>query len=111
MAKDDYYVIVYQVLSYLYQTLKKGEDVDPDELKPGKLFDINEKYWLYIFENMQEEGLIKGFEFREYIGHQNYISLQNVQITPAGIGYLSENRFIAKAERFFKSMKEITPFV
>lgn len=111
MAKDDYYVIVYQVLSYLYQTLKRGEDVDPDQLKPETLFGINPKYWLYIFENMQEEGLIKGFENKEYIGGQRRISLERIQITPAGIGYLSENRFIAKAERFFKSVKDITPFV
>ena len=29
MAKDDYFVIVYQILSYLYQRLKNGEPVDP----------------------------------------------------------------------------------
>ena len=28
MAKDDYFVIVYQILSYLYQRLKRGESVD-----------------------------------------------------------------------------------
>lgn len=111
MAKDDYYVIVYQVLSYLYQALKKGEDVDPAQLTPEKLFGIPSKYWLYIFQSLQDEGLIKGFEYKVYIGGQQRISLDRVQITPAGIGYLSENRFIAKAERFFKSVKDITPFV
>ena len=28
MAKDDYYVIVYQILAYLYRCLKEGENVD-----------------------------------------------------------------------------------
>jgi hypothetical protein len=28
MAKNDYYVLVYRVLMYLYNCLKKGEDVD-----------------------------------------------------------------------------------
>lgn len=28
MAKDDYHVIVYQILAYLYQCLKKGEQVN-----------------------------------------------------------------------------------
>lgn len=28
MAKDDYFVIVYKILSYLYVQLKSGEDVD-----------------------------------------------------------------------------------
>lgn len=28
MARDDYYVIVYQILSYLYCRLKAGESID-----------------------------------------------------------------------------------
>ena len=32
MAKDDYQVIVYQILSYLYNCLKKGIDIEPDYL-------------------------------------------------------------------------------
>ncbi len=28
MAKDDYHVIVYQIIAYLYQCLKNGNDVD-----------------------------------------------------------------------------------
>lgn len=28
MAKDDYYVIVYKILAYLYVQLKKGESVE-----------------------------------------------------------------------------------
>ena len=30
MAKDDYFVIVYKILSYLYVKLKSGEDVNPN---------------------------------------------------------------------------------
>lgn len=109
MTKDDYYVIVYQILSYLYQCLKKGKDVDVSLLSPEKLFGINEKYWLYIFENMQDEELIRGVEYKEYIGGTTFC-IDDIQITPTGIGYLSENRFIAKAEKFFKTAKEIIPF-
>ena len=29
MAKDDFHVIAYQILSYLYQSLKRGEMVSP----------------------------------------------------------------------------------
>lgn len=110
MAKDDYYVIVYQILSYLYRCLKSGTDVDVSRLSPQMLYGISRKYWLYIFENMQEEGLIRGFEHREYIGGES-VSIDSIQITPEGIGYLSENRFIAKAEKFLKAAKETIPFV
>ena len=30
MAKDDYFVIVYKILSYLYVKLKSGEDTNPN---------------------------------------------------------------------------------
>ena len=33
MAKDDYYVIVYQILTYLYQCLKSGKEVAPNTQK------------------------------------------------------------------------------
>lgn len=111
MAKDDYYVIVYQILSYLYQCLKQGKDADPEELKPRKLFDINERYWLYIIEHMQSEGLIEGFEKKEYINNQVAYDLENIQITPEGIGYLLDNNFISKAKEFLKDAKSIIPFV
>ena len=111
MAKDDYYVIVYQILSYLYQCLKAGKDIDPEELMPGKLFGINERYWLYILEHMQGEGLIEGFEKRRYINDQIIYETDKIQITPAGIGYLLDNNFIKKAREFLKDVKSIVPFV
>ena len=33
MAKDDYHVIVFRILSYLYKQLKTGEAPDPDMLR------------------------------------------------------------------------------
>ena len=43
MAKDDYFVIVYQILAYLYRKLKDGEPVDPDMLHhDSSILKINE---------------------------------------------------------------------
>ena len=59
MAKDDYHVIVYQILSYLYQQLKRGYSANPDCLRnDGKLFSIPEKYWEYIIYNLAKDELI-----------------------------------------------------
>lgn len=30
MAKDDYFVIVYKILAYLYMKLKNGEEIEPE---------------------------------------------------------------------------------
>jgi len=46
MAKDDYYVIVYNILAYLYIQLKNGEKVNPGLLKADcNYLNINESYW------------------------------------------------------------------
>jgi hypothetical protein len=53
MAKDDYHVIVYKILAYLYSCLKKGENPEKEYLLcDGALFNINHTYWLYIIKNL-----------------------------------------------------------
>lgn len=113
MARDDYYVIAYQILSYLYQCLKSGKDVDPKMLEHNsRLLQVNEKYWTYIIYNLAEEGYINGVDFIEIDG-QNlpYVScLEDCMITPQGIEYLCENSSIKKAFHYLKEIKEIVPF-
>lgn len=113
MAKDDYYVIVYKVLAYLYTQLKSGELVDPKMLShDGRLFQINESYWLYILENMQEQGFIKNIRFtKAWQGTVLIDDLDQCQITPAGIGYLLDNDLLSKAKQWLKEAKEIVPFI
>lgn len=49
MAKDDYPVILYQVLAYLYNCLKKDIPVEEEYLEAqGKLFRINTNYWRFV---------------------------------------------------------------
>ena len=63
MARDDYHVIVYQILAYLYTQLKAGNPVDGNLLKhDGPYFQINERYWQYIMVNLLTSGLISGVE-------------------------------------------------
>ena len=113
MAKDDYHVIVYKMLAYLYVQLKAGEDIDPRCLAhDGLLFQINERYWTYIMENLVKSGLVEGLDILRPWGDAVIIDgLRDCRITPAGIEYLCSNSFLAKAKRFLKEAKEITPFV
>lgn len=112
MTKDDYFVVVYQVLAYLYKTLKEGEEVNEELLKPeSKYLKINEKYWSYIIENMLSDGYIRGVSLTFAMGHQlvDY-DLSKCQITPKGIEYLCDNSTLKKAYRFLKEAKSIVPF-
>ena len=115
MARDDYHVIVYQVLAYLYQCLKKGNPVDISMLKPGSLLlkELNEHYWAYIIYNMSETGFIDGVVFARLDGMRtpHPVDLKDCYITPQGIEYLCDNSFMEKAKAFLKDVKEVTPFI
>lgn len=113
MAKNDYFVIVYQILSYLYQRLKKGEAVEKTMLShDGPLFSVNKKYWAYIMYHLQDSGLVEGIVFVRMDGLEipYAAQLEECSITPAGISYLCDNSFMEKAKKFLKDIKEIVPF-
>lgn len=110
MAKDDYYFIVYQILSYLYKCLKDGKDADPQELLPGRLYDINQKYWEYIIEHLQEGGLVEGMSISHYIDGSVGLG-KGCLITPKGIAYIFDNNLMAKAKKIVNKAIEIAPLV
>ena len=113
MAKDDYHVIVYQILAYLYTKLKAGEPVDGNMINhDSQYLGINRQYWLYIIDNMLEQGLITGPVITNPWGKETIVSgLEDTQITPHGIEYLCDNAFLEKAKQFLKDIKAIVPFV
>jgi len=112
MARDDYYVIVYSILAYLYTQLKNGEKVNPDLLKAdSKYLNINESYWLYILEHLIKSGYIENATItKAWENETAYINLDNCRITPEGIDYLCNNNLMAKAKEFLKDVKAIVPF-
>jgi len=119
MAKDDYHVIVYQILAYLYQCLKSGKDVDPKMLGVNSDYfavngqEINKRYWAYIMYNLTQSGLIDGIVFADIdnLKYPHPVNLSDCMITPIGIEYLTDNSFLAKAKEFLKDVKAIAPFI
>ena len=112
MAKDDYYVIVYQILAYLYQCLKNGHKPDVSLIEYGGHYcPVNKLYWTYVMEHLQAEGYIEGLDFARDIntGTTEVVGLEYIQITPAGIGYLLDNNLIAKAKRVAKDIADFIP--
>lgn len=113
MAKNDYYVIVYKILAYLYSRLKSGLPIEPEMLMyDGGMFQINRTYWVYIIQNMVDQGYIRGILNAE-AGNGYYIKeqLSGCEITPKGIDYLCDNNLLEKAKNFLKDIKDITPFI
>lgn len=103
MAKDDYNIITYKVLAYLYGIFKRKITYDHDVFsKLISLDEINEQYFSDILRNLQMEGYIQGVSFtkawdNEFILISDY---SDMIITHKGIQYLSENNSM-------KQIKEI----
>lgn len=69
MVANDYHVILYQILAYLYECLKDGKEVSLDALDKYKAdLMLNDKYWEYILKHLVEEGLVEGIGKVSIIG-------------------------------------------
>lgn len=106
MAANDYHVIVYQILAYLYECLKEGRDVSLDALDKYKEdLMLKGKYWNYILRHLTEEGLVEG------IGKVPMLNslkpglkfTSESAITPYGISFLLEEPIMEKAKNAIKS--------
>lgn len=113
MAKDDYHVIVYQILAYLYECLKKGKKVNGNMLEAtSPIIMVNDNYWKYIICNLLKQGFIENVTVTNVYGGDCIISdLDLAQITPIGIEYLCSNSFMSKAKRFAKDIASIAPLL
>lgn len=101
MAKDDYFVIAYKLLTVLYVALKNGKAISDDQLK-----ELSEgipfEYWEYILKTLSEEGYIVGVVPISSLSGDS-IKIDNLQITPKGIEYLQDN---SKMQKIKEALKE-----
>lgn len=94
MAKDDYYVIAYKILVYLYACLKRRIIFNREAFYKAIGKDhINEEYLTDVYRMMTKEGLIKGLSFTKAWGDVYVLSTdeERARITPQGIQYLQDN--------------------
>ena len=105
MAKDDYFVIAYKILKYLYECLKQGKQPDMGVLD-ADFFSVGSQYWGYIIRNLHEEGYLAGVAVLD----GGFAGIRpDVEITPKGIQYLEENSMFRKVKETIKDIREIMP--
>jgi len=98
MSKDDYYVIAYRLLTYLYACLKKGKFADPPVLSAA-YFEIGVPYFGYIVHNLHADGYISGVDVIATRAEAKAVRIAaDINITPKGILYLSETPIFQKAK-------------
>lgn len=112
MAKDDFHVIVYRILNYLYKSFKSGIFVDSDVLNENAL-EINEKYFNDTLTELFENGYIKGIEPKDVKNKsfEKYTITKDTSITMKGIEYLTSSDCIYKAKKFYMGTLPKVPFI
>lgn len=94
MAKDDYDVIVYRILVYLYACMKRKIMYEDTTFQAAVRKNVeSDEYFTDILRMMQSEGLIEGLTFtRAWGGDVILLSeVKDAKITADGIRYLKEN--------------------
>lgn len=112
MSKDDYFVIAYRILAYLYVCLKSGDQPDMNYINADSdAINISSKYWEYIIRHLYQDGYIEGVSLVSVTGRSTPgIKLDpDFMITPSGIEFLQNNSAMRRACDFLKTLKETIP--
>ncbi|MDO4176273.1 MAG: YjcQ family protein [Bacillota bacterium] len=101
MAYNDMDVIAYKILSYLYECMKNGVPARAEDMcASAKLFRIPERYWRQIIEELQDEGLVKGFFIINTKDGRIVSMTDEARITLKGANYLEENSKMKEVGEF-----------
>ncbi len=102
MASDDFEVIAYKILSYLYRCMKDGKKVDVAAMR--QLVGCNERYFGLVVRNLQSKGYVEGFFFDGLSGvvidSPSLAAMSDPAITMDGAVYVSENSRMSKCKDF-----------
>ena len=101
MPRDDYFVIVYRILKYLYGRFQEGEAPNPDKFN-AEAFDVAPGYWANILESMNDDGYVKNLVLIPRVGGAPGIRTDNLKITSFGIRYLEYDEDMQKAKELLK---------
>lgn len=107
MANDDYFRILYVILTELYEVKKQGKKVNLDNISPER-FKVAESYWLDIVEEATGKGYIKGALIRKTKTGRMVAGIENMTITMDGIEYLQDNSKMKKVYEALKELKDWT---
>lgn len=108
MAKDDMEIIIYKILSYLYECAKNGVHPEMEDIcYECKLFRVPESYWKLIMREIISNGYITGINIVSAKDKEYFLMMDDVGITLAGREYLCENSGMKTAEKICGKAFEI----
>lgn len=109
MAQNDMYVVMYKIIAYLYDCMKKGVEPDMSKYSHDAL-GIPETYWAHIMLELIDHGFVKGFVvMRSY--NPAVITPSDPSVTMEGVAFAQENTMMAKAKQLLIDAKAAIPFI
>lgn len=112
MSSDDMHVVMYKILAYLYDCMKKGLEpqaarirYDSDMIGP-----IPERYWCSIMGQLVDKGLVKGVVIR-WFDNEPHVLMADPTVTLEGVEFMQENSMMKKALNFLREAKSTLPFI
>ena len=110
MAQNDMYVVMYKIIAYIYDCMKRG--VEPVDAEWGcQALAIPESYWAHIVEELVEHRFITGVKIDRFLGGQVMVSTIAPRVTMEGVAFAQENTMMAKAKKFLQDAKASIPFI
>lgn len=110
MAKDDYDVVLFKILSYLYGCIKRKYSFDITSFNAViSKQKVNDDYLSSILHMASEEGLVEGLTFTHAWG-MNYIvcnDYSDMTITAKGIRYLKDNSKMQEVKKYLEEIPGI----
>ena len=107
MAHDDYFKLVYVILTELYACKRANSKVRLETIG-YKRFRVPEGYLLDILADLRDEGYTKSYDIAQTKTGRYIIGLEDIAITMKGIEYLQDN---AKMKQVYKLLKEVRDWV
>ena len=89
MANDDMYVVMYRILAYIYDCMKKGSEPSADAYSAEKL-GIPQDYWNHIMNELVNHGYLCGVSVHAMFGGSLVVSESRPRVTMEGVAFIEE---------------------
>lgn len=97
MAPDDFDVIQFKVLTYLYQCIKDGVNPSPEQAQA--FAKVNPVYWSAVLGDLRDHGYVKADRLA-FVDGERY---SNIRITSEGVEFLRESPKMRRVREFLGS--------
>lgn len=110
MAQNDMYVVMYKIIAYLYDCMKRGAEPSEDGFSASAM-GIPEPYWTQIMSELVEHRFVEGVKVERFLGGKSMVSCFQPRVTMEGVAFAQENSMMAKAKAFLQDAKSAVPFI